>query len=642
MHDHKVDDMSVLTGVGASAGAGVSERSVAEFEDFRGLSMQLEGFNDRLDALECAGDDWLSAVLRILRRYISGLENRYQDLRYFLQPTVVDRIPSLYHGQNIHDSREYVQALEACADQADFVDPRIGLTECIEGYLSSEQQMFAILGEAGSGKSLLSWYASLRLLESAIVALESKDQRPIYLPLVIELKHCSSADLPNLLIKYLKFEGPIGLGGCLLDTTKLSALQNETKTRLLVIYDGLDELGLMEGTKVTDLHDLHSLTKGLGWANNQIKSLCTCRLKYFPNEQDRQAVFGVGPAQLYQERVILALSASQIEHVIAAQAWLDKDPEGGRPVASATISPEHYREMLARYKPLRALVRNPLLLRLYLEALSELIRDGVSVRSIKRYQLYEHIISAWFDREVRRLSKDAQTSLGVKSRYDMITHSRMAQVKKRYLEYVGMLVMQMYAHKTLNINFEAKETDAIDAKLWQRVKDEVRGNVEPRLRFELEAEYAAFDELDIRLLASDGIDSESQYIEENLPSHLSERGALEEAMLEHFKLISPLTCQGQQCRFIHQSFYEYHLANEILKTVGSEEEASLRAKRTVGLLNTAPERRFYQELKVIEFIADAWIDCPDAPEIARARETLFRVVELSKALRVMPRLQAMR
>ena len=244
------------------------------------------------------------------------------------------------------------------------------LLEDVDGFLSSDESMLALLGEPGAGKSLFSWYSSQSRLHTYQALAESTelDQTP-WVPLVIELKYYKLSDLKDIIPRYLKLKET-----CDLSDAEITALQTDTKTahRLMIVFDGFDELKQDASDAAKLFTDLYASSGAKAWRAGQVKTIVTCRVRHLPDEHTERTYFGVGARDHYRRRILLSFRSSQM-----AEYLLERTSKGeGEHLLSAT----EYEAVLEQSPSLKEMVRNPFVMRLYVDALPSLKAQGKKLR----------------------------------------------------------------------------------------------------------------------------------------------------------------------------------------------------------------------------------------------------------------------
>ncbi len=234
-----------------------------------------------------------------------------------------------------------------------------------------DKEVILLTGDSGAGKTTFN-----RLLEKHLWDTQ-KEQEAI--PLFISLP---SIDKPehDLIAKALKKRG--------LSEFQIQTLKKE-KQRFVFILDGYDEI-----RQTQNLYLHNRLNQSDGW---QGRLVISCRTEYLgenyrsrfqPNPllQDRDPSF--------QEIVIAPFSEAERDQYL--EKYVQHNPTGW--VA------HQYKEALEQ-PHLKALVSNPFLLRVVLEALPYLANEGKARNAVQlRLDLYEQFVKQWFERNQQRLN----------------------------------------------------------------------------------------------------------------------------------------------------------------------------------------------------------------------------------------------
>ncbi len=235
----------------------------------------------------------------------------------------------------------------------------------------NEKQVVLLTGDSGAGKTTLN-----RVLENHLW--EHKKEHEV-IPLFISLP---SIDKPehDLIAKALKKRG--------LSEFQIQKLKKE-KQRFVFILDGYDEI---RQTRNLYLHN--RINQSDGWQGHVVIS---CRSEYLG--QDYQSRFQPNPNPQgddpsFQEIVIEPFSEGERKEYI--EKYVKRNTMGW--------SAQGYQEALEQ-PHLKALVSNPFLLRVVLEALPYL-EDGEKTRTSMqlRLDLYDQFVRRWFERNQQRLS----------------------------------------------------------------------------------------------------------------------------------------------------------------------------------------------------------------------------------------------
>jgi serine/threonine protein kinase len=166
----------------------------------------------------------LSAVNKILFRYRVALSQKRQDVKYYVPPDVVDRVPESM------SVAEYVGKLEA--QNMVVNQPTQPLSATVEEYLQSSNAVLLLLEDTDNEVLLCSWFSSQALLPEYARQMTSLNpdssnvsmgtESALWLPIVIELKHYCLSDIGGLLVRYLR-------DTCGLTEEEVRAMQTSTK-----------------------------------------------------------------------------------------------------------------------------------------------------------------------------------------------------------------------------------------------------------------------------------------------------------------------------------------------------------------------------------------------------------------------------
>ncbi|KAG0271483.1 hypothetical protein BGZ95_000701 [Linnemannia exigua] len=259
------------------------------------------------------------------------------------------------------------------------VEPFLLMDRVME-FLSSEQQVFLILGDSGSGKSIFNTHLESVLLK----AYKFGGSIPLYIHL---------PDLENPLKELI----PEHLGSFDFSEEDIRELKQDRE--FIIICDGYDEKQLSE-----NLHKSNMLNRR--WST---KMIISCRTSYVA--PDYQRLFQPQPINhhdpptfhLFQEVAIVPFSPNQINRYVEqfvqeteVHKWF-----GGRAVWSAEL----YMEKLAQVPGVMSLAKNPFLLILSLRALPKILAGVFDVKTIgvTRKELYETFVKQWLEAYKTRL-----------------------------------------------------------------------------------------------------------------------------------------------------------------------------------------------------------------------------------------------
>jgi hypothetical protein len=211
----------------------------------------------------------------------------------------------------------------------------------LEAFLASDDDLLLVVGEPGSGKSLLTWSCVQSLLEKVAATIDdapriyagdsvqytaalsscSRLWSPVsaggmvWIPLVIDLKQFQMSQLDGLLARYLQTPEWCALPSSTVTSLREGAvLPGIGKVGLLVMCDGFDELHA-EATEAAGtaarlgLVDFYRTVQGSGlpWAAKTLKVLVTCRESSLSDPSFENTTFGA-----HRRRYLLPFSEPQV------------------------------------------------------------------------------------------------------------------------------------------------------------------------------------------------------------------------------------------------------------------------------------------------------------------------------------------
>ncbi|KAF9899632.1 hypothetical protein EC991_008531 [Linnemannia zychae] len=248
------------------------------------------------------------------------------------------------------------------------------LMDRIEEFLSSDREVFLVLGDSGAGKSTFNRHLERVLWE----AYKAGDQIPLFIDLPT-LKNPEN----ELITKYLKNY----------DFSKPAIQELKRDRQFILICDGYDEAQLSK-----NLHSTNMFNRSQQW---NVKMIISCRSAYLG--QNYQARFEPQPIDqyktvkphLFQEAVIVPFSSSQIEDYVEQFVQETKVHEQSN--SPSVWSSERYMNTLKAIPNLMELVKNPFLLALSLKTLPDVAKDSPDFANLKltRLNIYDAFICQW-------------------------------------------------------------------------------------------------------------------------------------------------------------------------------------------------------------------------------------------------------
>ncbi|KAG0293397.1 hypothetical protein BGZ96_002865 [Linnemannia gamsii] len=262
------------------------------------------------------------------------------------------------------------------------------LVDKVMEFFKSDQQVFLILGDSGSGKSTFNRHLEHQLLKSYIPG--------GHIPILIILPAIASPE-KELIQEHLK----------MYDFSEDEIRDLKQSRQFIVICDGYDESQLS-----INLHTTNLFNRAGQW---NVKMVIGCRNTYlgksYRERFEPQPVDCHNPAtpHLFQEAVIVPFSGAEIEDYVE-QFVRDTEVHelfDGRPVWNS----EDYMDKLDRIPKLRSLVKNPFLLVLVLRALPVIVDGVLDLKKLEvtRARIYEVFIEQWLEINRKRLRTSKHT-----------------------------------------------------------------------------------------------------------------------------------------------------------------------------------------------------------------------------------------
>jgi len=248
------------------------------------------------------------------------------------------------------------------------------LMDKVMDFLGSDQNVFLLLGESGSGKSTFT-----RELERYLWMLYKKgDAIPLHinLPTVDKPEH----DIIAKQLRKTEFNEP-------------QIRELKVHRKIILICDGYDE-----SQQTHNLYTSNRLNQAEGW---NAKMIVSCRSEYIGTDYRDRFQSGdrnhLPEPELFQEAVITPFSMDQIQEYIKKYVFVY------RPLWKA----DDYKKALDLIPNLKELVTNPFLMSLALEVLPRMVDpdQDLSTTHITRVALYDLFIEHWLERGKKRLGE---------------------------------------------------------------------------------------------------------------------------------------------------------------------------------------------------------------------------------------------
>ncbi len=260
---------------------------------------------------------------------------------------------------------------------------------------------------------------------------------------------------------------------------------------------------------------------------------------------------------------------------------------------TCTLAESDYRSLFDQAPSMLELVRNPFILRLFVEAL-----PGIAAAewdSLTRYKIYNVFVRQWFTREVAK-SPDRRTALGITS--GVVSEE---QALARFEMLSALLAGEM-------LKADVLEVVVVDVHggddVWQRVREVADGWV-------VEDAVAAVPKW---LSRPDRRKAEA----------VASTAAI--AAIDELQASCPLRRSGNSFQFIHKSFFEYFCARLVILAGTAAED--VRMDRLTAALSLPGDRRIQAEPAVLSFLRECWHEA-DPGLTPSLRDCLLSVVAQS-------------
>jgi hypothetical protein len=252
---------------------------------------------------------------------------------------------------------------------------RLPLMEKVKKFLDSDQKVFLLMGDSGSGKSTFNRELEFELWQSY------KNKTGL-IPLHINLP---SIDKPehDVIAKELRRA----------EFTEPQIREMKHYRKFILICDGYDE-----SQQTHNLYVSNKLNQEGEWNAQMVIS---CRTEYLgidyrdrfrPGDRNRQS-----DPSLFQEAVITSFSLDQV------QAYIQQYVALHQPLWQT----EDYKQALELIPSLKDLMKNPFLMTLSLEVLPRMVDPGqqLSAARVTRVALYDHFVVQWLERGKKRFGE---------------------------------------------------------------------------------------------------------------------------------------------------------------------------------------------------------------------------------------------
>ncbi|KAK3809438.1 MAG: hypothetical protein J3Q66DRAFT_405442 [Benniella sp.] len=252
---------------------------------------------------------------------------------------------------------------------------RFPLMEKVKEFLESDQKVFLLMGDSGSGKSTFNKELEYELWQ---LYKNKTDRIPLYinLPAIDKPEH----DMIAKQLRRAEFTEP-----------QIREMKHHRK--FILICDGYDESQQMH-----NLYMSNRLDQTGEW---DIQMVISCRTEYLgtdyrdrfqPRDRNRQS-----ESSLFQEAVLTPFSLDQVQDYIKQYVMLHQP----------SWNVDDYTKSLEIVPSLKDLVKNPFLMTLSLEVLPRMVDRGqhLSAARITRVGLYDHFVEQWLERGKKRIGE---------------------------------------------------------------------------------------------------------------------------------------------------------------------------------------------------------------------------------------------
>ncbi|KAF9347849.1 hypothetical protein BGX34_002845 [Mortierella sp. NVP85] len=269
---------------------------------------------------------------------------------------------------------------------------RFPLMNKVKEFLKSDQKVFLLLGDSGSGKSTFSRQLELDLWRSY----RSKTGR---IPLHINLPTIDKPEF-DMIAKQLKRD----------QFTDPQIREMKQHRTFILICDGYDESQQMH-----NLYMSNRLNQPGEWKAQMVIS---CRSEYMYQGLDYRDRFQPEDrnqrmdSPLFQEAVIAPFSIDQMHDYITQYVSLNQP----------RWRVEDYKQALDLVPSVKDMVKNPFMMALSLDVLPRMVDPGqrLSDARITRVALYDHFIEQWLERSMKHLA-EKDMSLSTKEAFENLS-----------------------------------------------------------------------------------------------------------------------------------------------------------------------------------------------------------------------------
>lgn len=576
--------------------------------------------------LPSPGTHFHRAINKIIQKVDTQLSKEKEAISCYLASKTINQLP-----ENMTPTDYVIDTIEKEESNQKLTEDNIeekttALNDMVANYLASDDPLLLLLGDPGVGKTMLVWDQVQQLFHRQIT-----HQPGIHwLPIVIELKNYSLLNLNELVKRHL-------INKHYLTEDEILALSSFSNSevypyKFVIFLEGIDELKDSANSEArNNFQDcVKTCLENSSFSSEQVKFIATCRTNFFQSIQEEKVFFEHNKehsslAQSYQRQILLPYKQNTIEYYLELNLakFQQEKPEEEK------ITLYEYLEVINHHEEIKYLVRNPLLLRLFMEALPELKKQESNLEYLNRYNIYDAFINNWFTREINRLDAAIKNKIKLSSSCET---NALSGTKNIFIQYAVLLAGEMHRKNTLEINIEAHGGETIIT--WDQIEEKLLTEIKSQAQVKLSAEYKKLRPADRADLADKfNIHNAKSYIAFYLQeTKISLRASLIEG-LDSFQRCCPLQSLNGISQFIHKSVFEFLLAKGIVLYAGSEKDNSERAQDTLKFLGVHEQqanRRIHHEPEALHFLKDYWAGHGHEDLFVRIKETLFDVILASR------------
>ncbi|KAK3809436.1 MAG: hypothetical protein J3Q66DRAFT_405440 [Benniella sp.] len=287
---------------------------------------------------------------------------------------------------------------------------RFPLMERVKEFLDSDQKVFLLMGDSGSGKSTFNKELEYELWQSY----KNKTGR---IPLHINLPAIDKPEY-DMIAKQLRQS----------EFTEPQIREMKHYRKFILICDGYDE-----SQQTHNLYMSNRLNQTGEWDAQMVIS---CRTEYLgtdyrdrfqPGDRNQQS-----ESSLFQEAVLTPFSLDQVQHYIKQYVSLHQ------PLWNV----DDYARALELVPSLKDLVKNPFLMTLSLEVLPRMVDPGhhLSAARVTRVGLYDHFVEQWLERGKKRIG-EKELSPQVRTAFESLNDEGFT---RNGIEYLKKLALAIY------------------------------------------------------------------------------------------------------------------------------------------------------------------------------------------------------